>query len=637
MKLNNIKEASVKNYAKAKKYIESHPHYNKVKTFMIFHFIKKYFIIGAILGVWSGFIFNIWWKEEIRENVTTYVVSSWTIINSIKSYWSAELVDEQQLRFNQQGEVTAVYFKNWDAVKKWDIIAELDKTSVENNIIQSEINLQNAKLQLDETLNGDNREAQILQAENNLEQSKVKLAIAKQEYEAMLEDQKYSSNTINDTVTTLEKTKLDIQNYLIEWWQLLDALDKLFWSSNKYLSYTNDTAWFRQIIEDYNPQGKNTTDESIITTYARLDNFDSFCNDWISFSWATRKEVLEGLDYARNFYNALYAATINAYSTVNDIYNDSPNTLNSLSTYKTTLSNYVEGTKNTSANILTTRNQINSLSNTANNATTLASKAAEVMNLESTIAIQENTLETTKNWTTEQQLLIAQNNIRQKELSLEQTKKDLDNLRIEAPFDGIIRKIDFKVGDKLTSSEDKYVYLENPNLIEISITLDQIDVVNVTAWMDVEVTMDAYPWITFNWVLWEVDSTPVVSNWVTSYTVKVAIDKEDKIIYSWMTATVKIIVSNKENVVSIPTTFIQTIWDRKIVLDEKDHQIEITIGSTDGTMTEIIAWLSIWQIIKKVTTNTSTNTPVNSNFMWWSMWWMWGWMWGWMWWWMMPR
>ncbi|MEI8091197.1 MAG: hypothetical protein WCG98_02905 [bacterium] len=42
--------------------------------------------------------------------------------------------------------------------------------------------MENAKLQLDETLNGD-RSAQILQAENNLEQSKLKLEIAQQEYD----------------------------------------------------------------------------------------------------------------------------------------------------------------------------------------------------------------------------------------------------------------------------------------------------------------------------------------------------------------------------------------------------------------------------------------------------------------------
>ncbi|MEI6118724.1 MAG: HlyD family efflux transporter periplasmic adaptor subunit [bacterium] len=107
-------------------------------------------------------------------------------------------------------------------------------------------------------------------------------------------------------------------------------------------------------------------------------------------------------------------------------------------------------------------------------------------------------METTKNGTTEQQLKISQNNIEQKQLALDQTKKNLEDLQIIAPFDGTLRKIDFKVGDKVTSSDEKYVYLENPNLVEVSISLDQIDVVNVKPGMSVEVILDSYPGVTFD-------------------------------------------------------------------------------------------------------------------------------------------
>lgn len=189
---------------------------------------------------------------------------------------------------------------------------------------------------------------------------------------------------------------------------------------------------------------------------------------------------------------------------------------------------------------------------------TLETKANEIANLKNTIIIQEKTLETTTNGTTEQQLQIARNNIRQKELALEQTKKDLENLQIVAPFDGTLRKIDFKVGDKVISNDEKYVYLENPNLVEVSISLDQIDVVKVKPGMSVEVELDAYPDETFEGVLGEVDSTPTTANGVVSYTVKVAIDKGEKIMYSGMTASVKIIIENKENVIIVPTTYIQS-------------------------------------------------------------------------------
>lgn len=66
------------------------------------------------------------------------------------------------------------------------------------------------------------------------------------------------------------------------------------------------------------------------------------------------------------------------------------------------------------------------------------------------------------------------------ELDLATTKKNLDNYKLTAPFDGIVRKLDFQVGDNLTNDEQKYIYIENPDLIQVSILFDQIDIRDVT-------------------------------------------------------------------------------------------------------------------------------------------------------------
>ena len=145
------------------------------------------------------------------------------------------------------------------------------------------------------------------------------------------------------------------------------------------------------------------------------------------------------------------------------------------------------------ASILSSKNQINNISSTADDKITLETQASEVDNLTNTVAIDQKALETAQNGTAEQELAIAQNNIEQKQLALDETKKSLDDLQIVAPFDGTLRKIDFKVGDKITSTDEKYVYLENPNLIEVSISLDQLDVVKVKPGMTVQVVLDAYP------------------------------------------------------------------------------------------------------------------------------------------------
>ncbi|MEI7920117.1 MAG: hypothetical protein WCH65_08465 [bacterium] len=44
-------------------------------------------------------------------NAAEYIVATGNIQNTIEAYGTIALVDEQKIRFNQQGDVTAVYFK----------------------------------------------------------------------------------------------------------------------------------------------------------------------------------------------------------------------------------------------------------------------------------------------------------------------------------------------------------------------------------------------------------------------------------------------------------------------------------------------------------------------------------------------
>lgn len=594
-------------------------YYNKTKAHANTNIIKKYFFIGLLWWI------LLWWWIQSGTNTTNITFSSYTIStgnieNTIEAYGTIELVDEQKIRFNQQGEVTKVYFKKSDTVKQWDIIAELDQNAVESNILQSEINLQNAKLQLDETINGD-RSAQILQAQNNLEQTRLKLNIAEQEYNNLIEDQN-NSGTISDTETTMENTRLDIQNYLIEWEKIINEIDTIFWASPSYKQY-NDT--YEIYISAKNSSYKSITDTSILLVYDRINKLNEYSTN-LSWNMVDKAVLLEWLSLARSLYEAIYATTSNAYSALKNSVVGVDLPQNELDSYISKISNHSSKAKSNLSAILNSKNQITKLSNTEDDTITLASKANEITNLKNTITIQEKTLETTTNWTSEQQLQIAKNNIRQKELALEQTKKELDNLQIVAPFDGTLRKIDFKVGDKITSTDEKYVYLENPNLVEVSILLDQIDVVNVTPGMKVSVELDAYPGETFEWILGDIDSTPSITNGVVSYTVKVAIDKWKKIMYSWMTASVKIIIENKENVIIIPTTYIQSQGDIKFVIDKYSKQKIITVGSTDGTMTEIVSWVNVGDsIIKSIISNTKTSNDNSSTSfampgMWWGMW-----------------
>lgn len=178
----------------------------------------------------------------------------------------------------------------------------------------------------------------------------------------------------------------------------------------------------------------------------------------------------------------------------------------------------------------------------------LASKQKDLESSEQTLEINKASLEELLEWPTEENVQKAKNSVTQAQLTLKAAQEDLDDYQLEAPFDWVIRKIDYMVWDKINNDTDKYIYIENPNLLEISVMLDQIDIVTVEKWDTAIVTFDAYPTIPVNAKISNIDTTPVSSSWVISYEVKIVLDDEtfDKKVLSWMTADVEILTESKE-------------------------------------------------------------------------------------------
>jgi len=630
------------NLAKIKKY--QNFYLTKAREYTLDNFLWQYFGIGIAIWLWTTLLFGIGQWNNNEWNITQYTVTVWDIEDSIKAYGTAELVDEQQLGYNQEWEITAVYFDDGDEVKKWDIIAELDQESVLNNITQAEISLQNAQLSLNEILNG-NSDSQILQAENNLEQSKLKYEVAKQEYQSLLtEKENFIANQTSSISgsassydSSLANMKVELQNIISEWEKTLITLDTIFGVTNAYKS-ANDN--FEIYLSAKNTSYKLKTKSNISQAYSSLASLQNYFDSNLK-NWLSENNLSIWFTMAKNTFEIIYDATDNAYSALEKSVSSTTFSENTIENYKNTVSGKSSSTKWSLTTIINNIDKINNLTdldNTQNNYEKslqdynikIQTKENDLINLEKSVTIQQEIYWDVKDWSSYEKIAQAQNSVTQKQLSLENEKTKLDNLRLEASFDGIVRKIDFKVWDNISSDEKKYVYLENPDLIEISILLDQIDIVNVEKGMSVEVELDSYPWIIFEWILGEIDSTPIGSAGVVSYTVKVSIDKWEKNIYSGMTAAVKIILEKKEDIIQIPTSYIKTIWDKKVVIDINNDSLEVEVWSTDGILTEIVSGLKVWDIIKKqdvivTTDNKEEWSNMGMMGMWGGMWWGWGW------------
>lgn len=252
--------------------------------------------------------------------------------------------------------------------------------------------------------------------------------------------------------------------------------------------------------------------------------------------------------------------------------------------------------------------------------------------LEKTLEIYIMDLEKLKEWPTIENIKLAKNNIKQEEIKVQNAIDDLINYELEAPFNWIVRKIDFQVWDNIDSNSDKYIYIENPDLLEIIIMLDQIDIVNVKVWDKALIKFDAYRNIQVDWKISLIDITPIIQSWVVSFEVKIIItDKTfDKKILSWMTADIEIITEEKNNIILVSTVAIkEKYWNKYVIVDNNwtRNEVEITTGLISWWKTEILTWLNVWYNIitsdfkaSSITEETSKKESIvpTPNRWWWN-------------------
>jgi HlyD family secretion protein len=194
----------------------------------------------------------------------------------------------------------------------------------------------------------------------------------------------------------------------------------------------------------------------------------------------------------------------------------------------------------------------------------------------------------------------------------------METYEIRAPFDGIITRIDYQVWDNLTQNDEKYILLENPDILEISIFVDQVDIVKLSVWQKALVKYDSFPGEEFNAEVIEIDSTPQDKDWVTKYQVKVYLEKQEQVIFSWMKAEVSIIMQDLSWVLSVPFVAINAdpeTWEEFVVVLNDNGQKEkrvVKTGYSDWINTEILEWLTEWEKVLRI--NYDANDYTTEDF-----------------------
>ncbi|MBP7831685.1 MAG: efflux RND transporter periplasmic adaptor subunit [Candidatus Pacebacteria bacterium] len=186
--------------------------------------------------------------------------------------------------------------------------------------------------------------------------------------------------------------------------------------------------------------------------------------------------------------------------------------------------------------------------------------------------------------------------------ALQSAYAKLSNNRIVSPINGVITKIDAKVG-QLATTGTPLVSIISDSAFEVNALISEIDIGKVAIDNSVSMTLDAFPSETFAGTVFYIDPAQTSTDGVVGYKIKISFDTADPRMKSGLTANIDIKTRSKENVLILPQyailqnddgVFVQVLDENKkgkdktvdlpvtLGLQDQDGNVEITSGVSEG-------------------------------------------------------
>lgn len=646
---------------------------------------KSIFFIIIVLII---SVFWYFWNADKKEKLENkelkkqeHIVKKWDIKNLVKANAKVQLANEQKLSFWKEWKIIEVFVKEWDQIQAWQILAELDLSTYENNIKQANLELENAILWLrkleendtslrekqlitqinegnknyglwknEEILLKNNQETLLKQKNDQLNQLSKDYQIALKNLEltkswVYIDTNFETEETLSKLTDRTQKIKSIINSLNTNIWDLkliVESIDEIIWVSKKFNNQDYEKYdWFLWAKNTYI---KEETKKNVIDSYALIEKYKNIFNNISTEN--TDKEIYDIIEEFYKETGLIVKLCDNSIETLD------ASIVSLWSLTQEMINNFKEKIKSIRANVLNIRLNLDNLSSSINYLQSkqiqedkldlsLEGKNLNYEKQEAFVEKQKNDIEIFKqeledlknSQKNELDRKISQNNsileninlleaelkdlrdwadkidlnrqrilIKQAELNLEKTKDQKEDYQIIADFDWRVRSIDIKKWEQYKINDAKYIVVENPDLIELKMQINQIDIVKVKEKSPVEITFDAYPEKIIYAKVTDRNVNPE-DNWRgwIYYEASIIIDKQNLEILAWMTALVSIITDEAKNIIVIPSLSVVKKWEKIFVekkIWDKFKLTEIEIWIKNNFLYEVKKWLNEWDIIK---------------------------------------
>ncbi len=216
----------------------------------------------------------------------------------------------------------------------------------------------------------------------------------------------------------------------------------------------------------------------------------------------------------------------------------------------------------------------------------------------------------------------ASESLRSANISLENAQDNLDDYTITAPISGTIVAKEYKVGETYEANETLCI-IYDLTYLEMSISIDELDINDVQVGQAVTITADAVSGETFTGTVTKVSVVGTTSGGTTSYPVTVEIDEMGDLLPG-MNVDATIIIEESEDALSIPTSavvrnnLVMITADSPSAVNAVETQaaegyvyVEVETGISDDNYVEILSGLTEEDTVAYTPSTVTNNTLAN--------------------------
>lgn len=192
------------------------------------------------------------------------------------------------------------------------------------------------------------------------------------------------------------------------------------------------------------------------------------------------------------------------------------------------------------------------------------------------------------------QLRSLQAKVEQSQITLQTRQNDYDDLRVKAPVDGQISSLLLRVGDRISTNQSLF-RVANYGMMQITITVDELDVAKAKVGQKAQITLDALPGRAFTGTVTKINPEGTFKNDIATFEVTITVEKPQGLM-AGMNSTVNIIVEEKQGLFLPAQTvqvrqgkaYVQVLQNNEATLKEvqvglrTSQRVEITGGLNEG-------------------------------------------------------